>query len=116
MKTNIVRKCLREASESIQRAADAAESPGVTARLTGIADQLHYHVEGDPRDPEATATPRPDTLDTIQSTIGEITDDVDDSDVTDHLQDAQQQLVLTIVTLDDWRQKQHQSFATSPEK
>lgn len=114
MKTNNVRKCLREASESIQCAADAADEPGVKSQLVAIADQLQYFVEGDSTDPEAEATPRPDTLDTIQSKLTGIMEEGDD-DVTEHLREARKQLLLTIVTLDDRRRKQHRSFAESKE-
>lgn len=103
---------LREASSAIERAVDLVEASDVKGRLIGKAEQLRYFIGGDPEDPEAVASPRPDTLDTIQSDITAIMEVVDD-DAADHLREARKQLLLTIVTLDDRRRKQHQSFATS---
>lgn len=109
MKISSTRNSLKKASKAVQQGIESAE-PEVARRLSGIAEQLEYYIEGDPSNPEAHASPQPGTLDTIQSNISDIIDTCEDQHVSSHLTEARKHLILTIVTLDNRRRKQYESF------
>lgn len=104
MTTADVRGCLRRACEEIEAARDTG---GIAAaheqRLTGIARQLRYHVEGgraDRLDPEAVAYPDPGALDTIGDLLDEVGTEAE-GDVAAGVARAREEVRRAVSTLDD---------------
>lgn len=99
-----VRAALRRASEEIE---DVCETTPVSdeERLAGIAEQLRYLAEGDPRDPEALAFPDPGALDTIRDHLSDAIEEAD-GDAATRLERTRDEILLAISTLDDKLEKQ----------
>lgn len=109
MKSGNVRESLRRAHAALERVRD--EHPSVAAPLAGIAEQLEYAVEGGAVEPEAVVAVERGALDTIQRRLDEVIVESDQEAVAARLQEAREEILLAIVTLEDEWKGQHGSHA-----
>lgn len=101
-----VRTSLRRAYEGIEDVCENVPVPeSDEKRLAGIAEQLRYYAEGGSMDPEASASPDPDTLDTIRDHLVEVSSEAE-GDVGTHLERVCDELLVAISVLNERLEKQ----------
>lgn len=106
MTSTNVRASLRRAYREIEDVCENAPvSESDEKRLAGIAEQLRYFAEGGSMDPEASASPDPDTLDTIRDHLVEVSSEAE-GDVAAHLERVCDELLFAISVLYERLEKQ----------
>lgn len=94
------RKPLRNAVEEIDSACEKCDDEGVDGRLSGVATQLEYYLEGNTTDPEALAYPPPGAIETIQQRLEDVADRTEDP-AAEHVRNAWSHLDVVVPALQD---------------
>lgn len=96
----MARDVLHHAAGEVDAASEAVTDPDTRDRLAGLADQLRSQAERE-------ATPALGALDRIHTKLREIKHDADEPPASDALENAQDDILSFLETLDDRGMKQH---------
>lgn len=91
---------LVQAAEAVERGAETTSDTDTEDRLTQLTSRLRSQANRD-------ATPALGTLDRVLTKLREIEDETSDPTVTESLEEAQEQILSFLATLDDRGMKQH---------
>ena len=108
MRARSVRAHLQRAAGELERACETITEPSAERHLATVGEQLRYHAEETPRDPEAPVHPERGALDSMQRRISEAVEEVGDEAAIEHLRNAREELLLVVATLEEQWQKQHE--------
>ena len=111
MRARSVRAHLKRASEEMERACETIPEASAERHLSTVAEQLRYHADETPRDPEAPVHPERGALDSMQRRLTEAMGGIEDEAALDHLRNAREELLLVVATLEEGWQKQHEGSA-----
>lgn len=99
MGVGTIHRHLRRASEELEAACET--TTGEEEYLRTIKGMLDHYVDGSDDDPEAHAYPQPGALDSVQSRITDVIEEIDDESAAEHLRNARSHLLEVILSLDD---------------
>lgn len=100
MRQKSINSHLRQAAEAVETARKEPMSAEAEGYLTGVEKLLTHHLDAGTTESEAMMNPTSGALDTIQSRLSEIIQEID-GPAAENLQNARAQIFQAILLLDE---------------